>query len=128
LTTGTGDALVVDDLTKIFNKHLVAVDHVSFKVKEGEIFGFLGPNGAGKTTTINMLITVLKPNDGGATVCGFDIARQSSEVRNCIGVVPQEYTADEDLTGWENCCALTCTVSLEESLRSVLKNCLNWLK
>jgi ABC-2 type transport system ATP-binding protein len=102
LTTGTGDALVVDDLTKIFNKHLVAVDHVSFRVKEGEIFGFLGPNGAGKTTTINMLITVLKPNGGGATVCGFDIAKQSSEVRSCIGVVPQEYTADEDLTGWEN--------------------------
>jgi ABC-2 type transport system ATP-binding protein len=102
LTTGTGDALVVDDLTKIFNKHLVAVDHVSFRVKEGEIFGFLGPNGAGKTTTINMLITVLKPNGGGATVCGFDISKQSSEVRSCIGVVPQEYTADEDLTGWEN--------------------------
>lgn len=98
----TGDALIVDELTKVFNKHLVAVDHVSFKVKEGEIFGFLGPNGAGKTTTINMLITVLKPNDGGATVCGYDIAKQSSEVRNCIGVVPQEYTADEDLTGWEN--------------------------
>ena len=102
MTTATGNALIVDDLTKIFNKHLVAVDHVSFRVKEGEIFGFLGPNGAGKTTTINMLITVLKPNGGGATVCGFDIAKQSSEVRSCIGVVPQEYTADEDLTGWEN--------------------------
>jgi len=100
--TETRDALVVDDLTRIFNKHLVAVDHVSFRVKEGEIFGFLGPNGAGKTTTINMLITVLKPNEGGATVCGYDIAKKPSEVRNCIGVVPQEYTADEDLTGWEN--------------------------
>jgi len=71
-------------------------------VKEGEIFGFLGPNGAGKTTTIHMLTTVLKPNEGNATVCGFDIAKQPSEVRNCIGVVPQEYTADEDLTGLEN--------------------------
>jgi len=96
------DALVVEGLTKVFNKNLVAVDHVSFTVKEGEIFGFLGPNGAGKTTTINMLITVLKPTEGRATVCGFDIAKQSSEVRNCIGVVPQEYTADEDLTGLEN--------------------------
>jgi len=96
------DAIVVEGLTKVFNKNLVAVDHVNFSVKEGEIFGFLGPNGAGKTTTINMLITVLKPTEGKATVCGFDILKQSSEVRNCIGVVPQEYTADEDLTGLEN--------------------------
>jgi len=98
----SGDALVVEGLTKVFNKNLVAVDHVSFTVKEGEIFGFLGPNGAGKTTTINMLITILKPNEGNASVCGFDILKHSSEVRNCIGVVPQEYTADEDLTGLEN--------------------------
>ncbi len=98
----SGDAVVVEGLTKVFNKNLTAVDHVSFKVRAGEIFGFLGPNGAGKTTTINILITVLKPTEGGATVCGFDIAKQPSEVRNCIGVVPQEYTADEDLTGLEN--------------------------
>jgi len=98
----TAEAIIVDGLTKVFNKNLVAVDHVNFSVKEGEIFGFLGPNGAGKTTTINMLITVLKPNEGNATVCGFDILKQPSEVRNCIGVVPQEYTADEDLTGLEN--------------------------
>jgi len=97
-----GDAVVVEGLTRVFNKNLVAVDHVNFSVKEGEIFGFLGPNGAGKTTTINMLITVLKPTEGKATVCGFDILKHSSEVRNCIGVVPQEYTADEDLTGLEN--------------------------
>ena len=100
--TKSGDALVVEGLTRVFNKHLVAVDHVNFQVKEGEIFGFLGPNGAGKTTTINMLITVLRPTEGDAIVCGYNIAKQSSEVRSCIGVVPQEYTADEDLTGWEN--------------------------
>jgi ABC-2 type transport system ATP-binding protein len=98
----TGDAIVVEGLTKVFNKNLVAVDHVNFTVKEGEIFGFLGPNGAGKTTTINMLITVLKPTEGKALVCGFDILKEASKVRNCIGVVPQEYTADEDLTGFEN--------------------------
>jgi ABC-2 type transport system ATP-binding protein len=96
------DALTVKGLTKIFNKHLVAVDHVDFAVKEGEIFGFLGPNGAGKTTTINMLITVLRPTEGNATVCGFDISKHAKDVRTCIGVVPQEYTADEDLTGLEN--------------------------
>ena len=89
-------------LTRVFNKHLTAVDHVDFTVKKGEIFGFLGPNGAGKTTTINMLITILKPTSGEATVTGFDIAKQDNAVRNVIGVVPQEYTADEDLTGIEN--------------------------
>ncbi|HKZ94920.1 MAG TPA: ATP-binding cassette domain-containing protein [Candidatus Bathyarchaeia archaeon] len=93
---------MVEGLTRVFNKNLVAVDHINFSVQEGEILGFLGPNGAGKTTTINMLITVLKPTEGNAKVCGYDINKQSSEVRNCIGVVPQEYTADEDLTGLEN--------------------------
>jgi len=97
-----GDALIVKGLTRVFNKNLVAVDHIDFTVKEGEIFGFLGPNGAGKTTTINMLITILKPTEGNASVCGYDISKQAAEVRNCIGVVPQEYTADEDLTGLEN--------------------------
>ncbi|MGQ9565433.1 MAG: ATP-binding cassette domain-containing protein [Candidatus Bathyarchaeales archaeon] len=96
------EIIQVDNLTKIFNKSLTAVDHVSFGVKEGEIFGFLGPNGAGKTTTINMLITVLKPTSGTATVCGYSIQKDPNGVRNSIGVVPQEYTADEDLTGMEN--------------------------
>jgi ABC-2 type transport system ATP-binding protein len=96
------NVIVAKGLTKIFNKSLVAVDHVDFTVKKGEIFGFLGPNGAGKTTTISMLITILRPTEGDATVCDYDIRRQASDVRNCIGVVPQEYTADEDLTGLEN--------------------------
>jgi ABC-2 type transport system ATP-binding protein len=96
------DVIKAEGLTKIFNKSLVAVDHVDFSVKDGEIFGFLGPNGAGKTTTINMLITVLKPTEGTASVLGYDIVKQASDVRKVIGVVPQEYTADEDLTGYEN--------------------------
>lgn len=96
------EVIRVEGLTKIFNKHLVAVDHVSFSVKQGEIFGFLGPNGAGKTTTINMLITVLKPTAGTASILGYDIAKDANAVRYSIGVVPQEYTADEDLTGFEN--------------------------
>ena len=98
----TEDLIKAEGLTKIFNKSLVAVDHINFSVKEGEIFGFLGPNGAGKTTTINMLITVLKPTEGKASVLGYDIVKQANEVRKVIGVVPQEYTADEDLTGYEN--------------------------
>ncbi|MEM3819361.1 MAG: ATP-binding cassette domain-containing protein, partial [Nitrososphaerota archaeon] len=58
------DAIIAENLTKIFNGNLVAVDHVSFSVRRGEIFGLLGPNGAGKTTTINILTTVLKPTEG----------------------------------------------------------------
>jgi len=98
----TDEIIKAEGLTKVFNKSLVAVDHVNFSVKNGDIFGFLGPNGAGKTTTINMLITILKPTEGKASVLGFDIAKQNNEVRNVIGIVPQEYTADEDLTGLEN--------------------------
>jgi len=96
------EIIKAEGLTKVFNRHLTAVDHVNFSVKHGEIFGFLGPNGAGKTTTINMLITILKPTEGRASVLGFDVAKQDSNVRDVIGVVPQEYTADEDLTGLEN--------------------------
>jgi ABC-2 type transport system ATP-binding protein len=96
------DVIKAEGLTKVFNHNLVAVDHINFSVKHGEIFGFLGPNGAGKTTTINMLITVLKPTEGRASILGYDIAKQNNDVRNAIGVVPQEYTADEDLTGYEN--------------------------
>ena len=96
------EAIKAEGLTKVFNGSLVAVDHIDFSVKHGEIFGFLGPNGAGKTTTINMLITVLKPTEGKASILGYDLAKQNNEVRYSIGVVPQEYTADEDLTGYEN--------------------------
>jgi len=100
--TETQDVIKVEGLTKIYNRSLTAVDHIDFSVKRGEIFGFLGPNGAGKTTTISMLITVTKPTAGKATILGGDIANQSMAVRAAIGVVPQEYTADEDLTGYEN--------------------------
>jgi ABC-2 type transport system ATP-binding protein len=96
------DIIKVEGLTKVFNHSLVAVDHINFSVKRGEIFGFLGPNGAGKTTTIKMLITITRPTEGKATILGGDIANQSMDVRGAIGVVPQEYTADEDLTGIEN--------------------------
>jgi len=91
----------VDNLTKHFGK-IVAVDHVSFSIEEGEIFGFLGPNGAGKTTTILMLITLLKPTSGRATVCGFDVTKQQAKVRSCIGYVSQDTAVDENLTGREN--------------------------
>jgi ABC-2 type transport system ATP-binding protein len=69
---------------------LTAVDHISFKVQNGEVFGFLGPNGAGKTTTIKMLTTLLRPTSGKASVLGFDVASEGGKIRPRIGVVQQE--------------------------------------
>jgi ABC-2 type transport system ATP-binding protein len=92
----------VDGLGKSFDGRLKAVDSLSFEVGEREIFGFLGPNGAGKTTTIKMLTTLLKPTSGTAEVCGYSIGSHPNDVRAAIGIVPQEYTADEDLTGYQN--------------------------
>jgi ABC-2 type transport system ATP-binding protein len=89
------------NLTKKFNG-LIAVNNVSLKIKEGEIFGLLGPNGAGKTTFISMLCTLLKPTSGTAKVNGFDIVKQQNEVRKSIGIVFQEPSLDNRLTGREN--------------------------
>ncbi len=99
-----GDGLVikVDGLSKSFSGKVKAVDDVSFEVKEREIFGFLGPNGAGKTTTINMLTTLLRPTSGSAIVCGYDLHKHPNDVRASVGIVPQEYTSDEDMTGIGN--------------------------
>ena len=90
-----------DNLTKMFG-HLVAVDHISFEIEEGEIFGFLGANGAGKTTTVMMLATALNPSFGTATVCGYDIIRERDKVRESIGIVFEELSLDIDLTAKEN--------------------------
>jgi ABC-2 type transport system ATP-binding protein len=92
----------VSNLSKTFGQDCKAVDDVSFSVFEREIFGFLGPNGAGKTTTINVLTTQIRPSSGTATVAGFDVARNPTDVRKRISVVPQNNTADEELTGREN--------------------------
>jgi ABC-2 type transport system ATP-binding protein len=93
------DIIKVEGLTKVYNGNFTAVDHIDFSVKYGEIFGFLGPNGAGKTTTIGMLITVLKPTFGKATVLGSDIAKQSLAVRGAIGVVPPRIYRGRGLNG-----------------------------
>jgi len=94
-------AIKVEDLTKSFNG-LVAVDHISFTVKSGELFGLLGPNGAGKTTTINMLSTLLKSTSGYGEVAGHDISKSKDDIRRSIGVVFQEPALDIKLTGKEN--------------------------
>jgi ABC-2 type transport system ATP-binding protein len=95
------DIITTENLTKTFDE-FIAVDHISFSVKKGEIFGFLGPNGAGKTTTIKMLTTLLYPTEGSATITGFDMLKQRAEVRKNIGVVFQEPALDTELTGREN--------------------------
>lgn len=79
-----------------------AVRGVSFAIQQGEIFGFLGPNGAGKTTTISMLSCLLKPTEGSATVAGFDLIRQSSEVKRRIGLVPQDLALYPTLSARDN--------------------------
>jgi len=94
-------AIETFELTKHYGK-LVAVDHVSFKVRKGEIFGFLGPNGAGKTTTIKMLTTLITPTSGGARVLGFDIVSEGTKIRPKIGVVQQEYSYEYALTVEQN--------------------------
>ncbi len=93
--------ITVEELVKKFGD-LVAVDHISFNVAPGEIFGFLGPNGAGKTTTINILCTLVRPTAGRATIGGLDVARQQSQVRRLIGMVFQDPSLDERLNGLQN--------------------------
>lgn len=97
----TGYAIDVDRLSKKFGD-FVAVDDISFKVKKGELFGLLGPNGAGKTTTIKMLTTTLKKSSGKATIVGHDIDKNPNEVRRHIGIVFQDPSLDDKLTGREN--------------------------
>jgi ABC-2 type transport system ATP-binding protein len=89
------------NLTKRYGS-LLAVDHINFKVMRGEIYSLLGPNGAGKTTTISMLATLRMPSEGDALVEGYSIVKDRVKVRKVIGVVPQDLTADDELTGFDN--------------------------
>jgi ABC-2 type transport system ATP-binding protein len=91
----------VDNLTRRFGD-FVAVDHVSFEIQAGEVVGYLGPNGSGKTTTIRMLLGLLAPSAGQASVLGYDSFRQSDEVRARVGYMSQKFAIYDDLTVWEN--------------------------
>ncbi len=91
----------VTNLTKRFNG-FTAVDHISFDVKKGEIFGLLGPNGAGKTTTIRMLSTLTRPTEGTATVGNYDVVKDDNEVRELIGLVSEKIIMYDRLTAKEN--------------------------
>ena len=91
----------VEGLTKRFGT-FTAVDHISFSVRPGEIFGFLGANGAGKTTAMRMLCGLSKPTSGTGRVAGFDIAAQPEQVKRHIGYMSQKFSLYEDLKVWEN--------------------------
>ncbi len=91
-----------EGLVKVYNGKVKAVNGVSFDVRPGEIFGFLGPNGAGKTTTVSMLSAGLAPTSGQAVVEGLNVSVDPEGVKRRIGVIFQESTADQDLTGREN--------------------------
>jgi len=94
-------AVETDRLTRTFGS-FTAVDSISLRVEQGEIFGFLGPNGAGKSSTIKMLCGILAPTSGSARVGGFDVARESERVRAVIGYMSQRFSLYEDLTVSEN--------------------------
>jgi len=92
----------VRNLRKVYEKKVKAVDGISFDVEEGEVFGLLGPNGAGKTTILSILATLLKPTSGTARVNGYDVLKNSDDVRKSIGIVFQDPSSDDILTGREN--------------------------
>src|SRR5579862_497737 len=97
------DESVVDvkNLNKSFNGKPAVVD-VSLNIKRGEIFGFLGPNGSGKTTTIRMLCGLMTPDSGSGQCFGYDILRDSYQIKLLVGYVPQSFSLYQDLTVKEN--------------------------
>ena len=96
------DIIIVDHLRKTYKNNIVAVDDISFRVHQADIFGFLGPNGAGKSTTIKILTTLLEKTNGTATIAGFDVDAQQNQVRRIIGYASQDVGVDNDLTAREN--------------------------
>lgn len=106
-----------EDLVKKFGQ-FVAVDHVSFRVGKGEIFGFLGPNGAGKSTVIRILCGLLTPTAGRATVAGFDVATQPEAIRRRLGYMSQKFSLYDDLSVDENIAFFSGIYGVPKNLRA----------
>ena len=106
------DIIQVENLTKRYGE-LTAVNHISFGVEEGSMLGFLGINGAGKTTAINMLSTLLRPDEGTARICGHLLGKEDDSIRRNIGIVYQHNCLDDALTVRENllCRGISATAS-----------------
>jgi ABC-2 type transport system ATP-binding protein len=115
-----GPALEIRDLVKTFGD-FVAVDHVSFQVQKGEIFGFLGPNGAGKSTVIRMLCGLLTPTSGWGAVAGFDVAKNQEEIRRNIGYMSQKFSLYDDLAVEENIDFFSRIYNIPKHLRAERK-------
>ena len=115
-----GWAVEVQDLVKTFGE-FVAVNHVSFQVKKGEIFGFLGPNGSGKSTVIRMLCGLLTPTSGGGSVAGFDVVRQAEEIHKNIGYMSQKFSLYDDLRVEENIDFFSRVYGVPKALRAERK-------
>ncbi|WP_459537845.1 ATP-binding cassette domain-containing protein [Methanobrevibacter sp.] len=96
------NAIETQNLTKVYNNNFTAVNSLDLEIPEKTIFGMLGPNGAGKTTTIKMLTCLIQPTSGHATVGGYDVTKNPDEVRNLLGMVPQQVSLYKDLTVMEN--------------------------
>ena len=116
--------ITVQNLVQVYSDGTKAVNDISFKVEEGEFFGFLGPNGAGKSTTIKVLTTLLRKTSGSAQVAGYDLDQSPKEIRKVIGVLSQETIIDVDLTGKEN---LRLQGRLQQMRGSALENRVNEL-
>jgi ABC-2 type transport system ATP-binding protein len=97
-----GNGILVEGLSREFKGGIKAVDGIDLQVAPGEIYGFLGPNGAGKSTTVLMLVTLLPPSGGRASVAGLDVTTHGPEIRRTIGAALQEAALDDFLTGWEH--------------------------
>lgn len=96
------NAIETENLTKIYNNDFIAVNSLNLEIPDKTIFGMLGPNGAGKTTTIKMLTCLIQPTSGKATVGGYNVQKNPDEVRNLLGMVPQQVSLYKDLTVMEN--------------------------
>lgn len=96
------NAIETENLTKVYSNNFTAVNSLNLEIPNNSIFGMLGPNGAGKTTTIKMLTCLIQPTSGSATVGGYDVSKNPDEVRNLLGMVPQQVSLYKDLTVMEN--------------------------